>query len=227
MNLSEFDKEWDSIINGVEIPPKHDNRTQNKKESRTSQYQSDEEESDSHGDSTFSEDDNESDNHNKAVLETISSTFNTLILQVDELRQKYKKESEQRKKIELANQKLTLQVASLEDENAEMHEALKHKAVADRRGSVAAGSSNRRNKRLNMPVDARKSPEQNLQLALMGGGDDDDIGLGIQENAKTHSALRQAAQMIFRMMPFEKDIRVVQASFGGAVAAYFSFFRWM
>lgn len=232
---SDFDQEWDAIVNGIEIPSHetfeaerigdNDHQGQEKISGRTTKVKGsfDYDRENQSDDDSESESESEVNDQNE-LLETVSSTFNTLILQVDELREKYKKESEQRKKIEIANKKMALELASLEEENNELQEALQTKHDR-RRGSVALSSSSRRNNRVNLQPE--KNPDQNIRLALIQG-DDEDFSLGLNEDIKTKSTITgRIARTIYGLLPFEKDVRVIQASFGGAVAAYYNFFRWM
>lgn len=229
-----FDAEWEALINGTDITApeitKISNLPNSESKGKERLYRgetvlssSGEEENESRREESGSESGEAEDN--AAILEAVGSTFNTLILQVDELREKYLKESDARKRVEITNKKLMVQLASLAEENAEMQDALKNKVESRNRGSIS-GPSGRRNKRLTQ-IDTSNNPEQNIQLALMQG-EDDDFAIGFDEGVKTKSNIfSRLSVTVYGMMPFEKDVRVIQASFGGAVAAYFKFFRWM
>jgi hypothetical protein len=229
---SDFDAEWEALINGTDIAaPQELNLPNAEKKDKEKLYEGDtvvsnseEEQEDSQDEKSDSEGNEVQDN--AEILAAVSSTFNTLILQVDELRAKYLKESETRKKMEILNKKMLVQLTSVMEENAEMQEALKNKVEA-RRGSITAPSGgNRRNKRMTQ-IETANNPEQNLQLALMQG-EDEDFMVGFDDGVKAkNNFFNKMSMTINSMLPFEKDVRVIQASFGGAVAAYFKFFRWM
>lgn len=87
-------------------------------------------------------------------------------------------------------------------------------------------STNQRKQVRRAPVEVNKTKEQDIRLALIDENEDD-VAIDIEDYTNTRSAFTILTRTIYKSMPFKKDIREIQASFGGAIAAYYNFFRWM
>jgi hypothetical protein len=53
------------------------------------------------------------------------------------------------------------------------------------------------------------------------------VAIDFEDLTTTRSAFTVFTRTIYKAMPFKRDVREIQASFGGAVGAYYNFFRWM
>lgn len=114
-NFDDFDAEWESLLNSSSIP-NNSNSTPKGNHPQVSELQASalEESSESETEDEFQEI-----NVEDLKLNGINEKFNTLLLQMDEIRQKYIKELELRRKAEITNKELLMKIADLEEDNVE------------------------------------------------------------------------------------------------------------
>ncbi len=77
-----------------------------------------------------------------------------------------------------------------------------------------------------LAIEPIKNKEQDIRLALIDENEED-VAIDFEDLARSSSAFTAFTRTLYKSMPFKRDIREIQASFGGAVAAYYNFFRWM
>lgn len=77
-----------------------------------------------------------------------------------------------------------------------------------------------------LPIEPTKNKEQDIRLALIDENEDD-MAVDFEDLTTTRSAFTTFTRNLYKAMPFKRDVREIQATFGGAVGAYYNFFRWM
>jgi hypothetical protein len=87
-------------------------------------------------------------------------------------------------------------------------------------------SSTQRKQARRVPVELNKNKEQDIRLALIDENEED-VAVDFEDFTATRSAFTNFTRSLYKAMPFKRDVREIQASFGGAVGAYYNFFRWM
>lgn len=69
--------------------------------------------------------------------------------------------------------------------------------------------------------------DKDIRLALIDRDDDGEYAVDFENLVQSMSAFTNFTRTVYKWMPFKRDVREIQASFGGAAGAYFNFFRWM
>jgi hypothetical protein len=105
---NDFHNHWEKLLNE---PIDHQHRTPQEEEQ---ERQEDKEDTASETEVSEGEKDDE-----EFKLDEVSQKVNTLLLQMEEIRKKFIKETELRKKAETTNKELLLKIADLEEDNIE------------------------------------------------------------------------------------------------------------
>jgi hypothetical protein len=108
-----------------------------------------------------------------------------------------------------------------------MTEALKVKIENSRITQQRNPTTSPRKQARRIQIEPHKNKEQDIRLALIDENEDDDVAIDFEDLTTTRSAFTVFTRTIYKAMPFKRDVREIQASFGGAVGAYYNFFRWM
>ena len=114
-----FHEEWESIINQSTntTTPTDINKEKKKNEDGGNETESDG--SESEGDLFDQNGEGEDENEEEMRIGELGDKLNILLIQMEEIRNKYLKESEIRKKLENTNKELLLKITDLEEDNIE------------------------------------------------------------------------------------------------------------
>lgn len=116
-----IDAEWESLLNNTSLHDDYSPRTDLNNVSKPEvQHHFQQGSALVEGTSeSETEDESQEINEEDLKLNGIHEKLNTLLLQMDEIRQKYLKELELRRKVELTNKELLGKIADLEEDNVE------------------------------------------------------------------------------------------------------------
>lgn len=159
------------------------------------------------------------------AVEELKSQFKRLEEQMKAMKSKYNTILTASHQQEIKNKELSVQIETLEEENKELQNALTQRVE----NGAAAPSGSRPRRRGPRISGAKKPKDEALRAGLLEDEEEgEDIGEDLDvfgENKK--DLLIKVLNWCIKKTPFQNDIREMHATFGGAVAAYFLFFRWM
>ena len=167
----------------------------------------------------------------------IKTRFMTLNRQLTEYRTNFQKLALNFKEADTKRAELTVQVSLLEEENAELHQALQLSQSKQSSLSIYPNlkhiplSHNNKINPINNNTDNNNHmiKGEDIRRALLdAGGEEDAIGKSSEYFAIDGQDYFQILyHWISLIMPFKGAINQIQAKFGSSVASYFVFYRWM
>lgn len=164
---------------------------------------------------------------NKQLIVELKENFKIMSTQFNELKSKYSKSVQNQRQTEIELKELQVQIEILEEENTQLQKVVKDKVTNNRKSSImlptAVVKKKIKTQDAGKPVD--------FSIILMDIDDDNDAA---DDDIKEHKSTRSLMHMFSNLTkfillhtPFGEDVKQIKAFYGGGVASYFDFLRWM
>ena len=154
----------------------------------------------------------------------IVSVYSQLKISLLAYKSKYEDIIKETKTSEIEIAKLETELEDVEEENAQLQVLLvngsdAHHRTRHRQAAVKAEQN---------AFEYGQDSAEYRKILLSGGQDDEnfDDALELSDDLRLR-VMKYWYKFIARYTPFEVETRIIHSTFGGAVAAYFIFFRWM